>query len=399
MGPNEEGLSTREADVLRRAAAGDPVALAQQMVRIPSVNPSMEADGTGEAALARQAHAWLSAWGFRSELQEVAPGRWNVVASRGEGGRRLVLNGHLDTVGVKGMEISPFSGELKEGRIWGRGACDMKGGLAIILATAATLAREAHPGELVVALTADEEHASIGMEAFAGTIAGADGAVVCEPTSLAVMPAHKGFLWVEAEFKGRAAHGSRPEEGVDAILHAGRFLAALEGMSDRLSRGTPHPILSFPSLHAGTIEGGSVPSVYPASCRLVVERRTLPGEDPAAIMADFQDLLDEVAAEVPGMDARLTPGLFRPGTEVAASSSLVRDLLAAIETEGVAGRVGPMTAWVDAAFLNEAGIPAVCFGPGSIADAHAAVEWVPVGEVEAGARILTRFAGGFLKGS
>jgi acetylornithine deacetylase len=359
----------------------------------------MEADGTGEAALATQAHTWLSGWGFRSELQEVAPGRWNVVASRGKGGRRLILNGHLDTVGVKGMEIPPFSGELKEGRIWGRGACDMKGGLAIILATAAALARQGHPGELVVALTADEEHASIGMEAFANSIGGADGAVVCEPTSLAVMPAHKGFLWVEAEFKGRAAHGSRPEEGVDAILHAGQFLAALGRLAARLTEGSPHPILSLPSLHAGTIEGGSAPSVYPASCRLVLERRTLPGEDPAAILADFQALLDEVAAEVPGMDARLTPGLFRPGTEVAVSSSLVQNLLAAIETEGVEGRVGPMTAWVDAAFLNEVGIPAVCFGPGSVANAHAAVEWVPVGEVEAGARILTRFAGRFLKSS
>ena len=297
------------------------------------------------------------------------------------------------------MEIAPFSGELREGRIWGRGACDMKGGLAIILATAAALAREGHSGELVVAFTADEEHASIGMEAFANSIGGADGAVVCEPTNLAVMPAHKGFLWVEAEFKGRAAHGSRPEEGLDAILHAGQFLAALGRLSARLSRGTPHPILSFPSVHAGTIEGGSAPSVYPASCRLVLERRTLPGEDPAAIQAEFQALLDEVAAGVPEMDARLTPGLFRPGTEVAANSSVVQNLLAAIEAEGMEGRVGPMTAWVDAAFLNEAGIPAVCFGPGSIANAHAAVEWVPVGEVEAGARILTRFAGRFLKGS
>jgi acetylornithine deacetylase len=386
------------SDVLERAAAGDPVALTQAMVAIPSVNPAMEADGTGEVALGRQAHAWLSGWGYRPELLEVAPGRWNVVASRGGGGRRLILNGHLDTVGVKGMEVSPFSGELKDGRVWGRGACDMKGGLAVILATAAALAREDLPGELVVALTADEEHASIGMQSFAESVGWADGAVVCEPTSLIVMPAHKGFLWVDAEFRGRAAHGSLPDEGVDAIVHAGHFLVALEELSARLSQGPPHPILGYPSCHAGTIEGGSAPSVYPDSCRLVLERRTLPGEDPGAILAEFQDVLDGVMARVPGTDGWLRAGLFRPGTEVPVGSPLVQALLAAAETEGVEGRLGAMTAWVDAAFLNEAGIPAVCFGPGSIAHAHAAVEWVSSEELERGARILARFARGFLEG-
>ncbi|MGW8265673.1 MAG: M20/M25/M40 family metallo-hydrolase [Longimicrobiales bacterium] len=347
--------------------------------------------------MARLAQEWLDGWGYRTELLEVAPGRWNLVGRRGGGGRRLILNGHLDTVGIRGMEIPPFAGELRDGRVWGRGACDMKGGLAIILATAAVLAREALPGELIVALTADEEHASVGMEAFADAVGPADGAVVCEPTNLSVMPAHKGFLWLEAEFRGRAAHGSRPEEGVDAILHAGLFLAALRELESRLRRGPHHPLLGFPSFHAGTIEGGTAPSVYPDRCRLVLERRTLPGEDPDAVVAEFQNVLDEVAARVSMMDGTLTPGLFRPGTEVPEDSPVVQGLLEAAEAEGVEGAVEAMTAWVDAAFLNAKGIPAVCFGPGSIAHAHAAVEWVKVGELEAGSRILTRFSRGFLE--
>jgi acetylornithine deacetylase len=383
-------------DVLKQAESGDPVALTQAMVAIPSVNPGLEEGGAGEECMARECGAWLEGWGYSVEVTEVEPGRWNVVAGRGEGDRSLVLNGHLDTVGVRGMTIPPFGGGLKEGRVWGRGACDMKGGLAIILATAASLAREEHPGELIVALTADEEHASVGMQAFAETAGGATAAVVCEPTNLAVMPAHKGFLWIDAYFKGKAAHGSRPEEGVDAIVHAGHFLTALGELESRLSQGPPHPLLNHPSFHAGTIKGGSAPSVYPDGCSLVMERRTLPGETPAAIMEEFQSILDEVMIRIPAMDATLHEGLFRPGTEVPQDSLLVQGLLKAMRAEGVQERVEAMTAWVDAAFLNEVGVPAVCFGPGSITQAHAAVEWVSAEELVVGARVLTRFAREFL---
>jgi acetylornithine deacetylase len=280
----------------------------------------------------------------------------------------------------------------------------MKAGLGILLATAAEVARTGITGELVVALTADEEHASLGMQHFVktglgdGNVLGADGAVVCEPTGLRVMPAHKGFLWVNAEFKGLAAHGSRPDEGVDAIAHAARFLTALEGVQGDLMAAAPHPLLGHGSLHAGTIHGGAAPSVYPDSCHLVMERRTLPGEDAATVLAEFQRALDGVSAETPEMTAKLQPGIFRPGTEVPVDSDLVQALLAALKVEGLEESVEGMTAWVDAAFLNEAGIPAVCFGPGSIAQAHSAEEWVAVSEVEAGARVLARFTKTFLAG-
>ena len=394
------------ADVMERARAGDPVALCQAMVAIPSVNPELEEGGAGEEALARQCGSWLKEWGYAVELLEVASGRWNVVAEpgRGGGGKRLILNGHLDTVGVAGMPEDPFLGEVRSGRVWGRGACDMKGGLAIIMSTAFKLSKNADipnsfpEGELVIALTADEEHASVGMQRFVEGAPLAEGAIVCEPTSLAVMPAHKGFLWLEAEFRGKAAHGSRPEEGVDAILHAARFLTALEGLGTLLRTGVPHPLLAFPSFHAGTIVGGTAPSVYPHKCSLVLERRTLPGENPDSVMEAFEEVLQDVREEVGGLDAHLSSGLFRPGTEVSRDSPLVRCLLKSMEAEGLQPSVEGMTAWVDAAFLNEAGIPAVCFGPGSIAQAHAGEEWVSVRELEAGSRVLTRFAVDFLSG-
>jgi acetylornithine deacetylase len=300
------------------------------------------------------------------------------------------------------MSSDPFRGEVREGRVWGRGACDMKGGLAIILATAARAATSGgsvgpeSDGVLIIALSADEEHASVGMQKFVESGLEGDAAVVCEPTSLGVMPAHKGFLWIDAEFQGCAAHGSRPDEGVDAILHAGLYLAALRGLEGELKQGPEHPLLGHASFHAGTIEGGTAPSVYPHDCKLVLERRTLPGEDPEAVLHAFEEVLESVRREVPEIGASLKPGLFRPGTEVSSESPLVRLLVASLEAEGVHPTIEGMTAWVETAFLNEAGIPAVCFGPGSIAQAHAAVEWVAVEELETGARVLHRFAKSFL---
>ena len=393
-------MSQEKGRILKDARAGDPVALARALVATPSVNPEIEESGAGEAAVAELTAGWLRGWGLTVETSEVAAGRWNVVGSlEGDGvGPTLLLNGHLDTVGVAGMSVEPFGGELKDGRLWGRGSCDMKGGVAALLAAAAKVARDPPPGALVVALTADEEHASLGMEALVRSGMRADAAVVCEPTSLAVMPAHKGFVWVEAAFRGRAAHGSRPDEGVDAIEHAGRYLTALGAWRSRLRAGDPHPLLGHGSFHAGTIDGGSAPSVYPSACRLVLERRTLPGESAAGAMDEFQAVLDELAAEMPELEAKLTQGLTRPATEIPNDSPLVAGLLAACTTEGVDPRLAGMTAWVDAAFLNQAGTPAVCFGPGSIVQAHSADEWIDPSEIVTCAAVLERFSRDFLQG-
>ncbi|NIP61113.1 MAG: ArgE/DapE family deacylase [Gemmatimonadetes bacterium] len=378
------------------ARAGDPVALTRAMVAVPSVNPEIEAGGAGEEELARLCAAWLDGWGFQVDLVEVAAGRWNVVGRHGGGRPALLLNGHLDTVGVEGMTIPPFQAEHRDGRVWGRGACDMKGGDAALLAAAARLADRGHGGQLIVALTADEEHASVGMEALVASGVEADAGIVCEPTELAVMPAHKGFLWAELHVRGRAAHGSRPDLGVDAIRHTARYLCALDDYEARLEARDPHQLLTAGSIHAGKIRGGSAPSVYPEECALVLERRTLPGEDRDAVISELLELLDRLRAEVPELEAELVPGLGRPGTEVPTDSALVEGLLAAVAEERLEARVEGMSAWVDAALLNEAGIPALCFGPGSISLAHAAEEWVPDEEIQACARVLERFGRGFL---
>lgn len=385
-----------EPEVLEAAARGEAVALARALVATPSVNPELEEGGAGEEQAAHLAAGWLDAWGFDVAVPEVAPGRYNVVARRGGGSPRVLLNGHLDTVGVEGMRVPPFEAALDGGRLVGRGACDMKGGVAALLAAAARVAAEpGDAGELIVALTADEEHASLGMQALVEEGVEADAAIVCEPTGLAVMPAHKGFVWVELLFRGRAAHGSRPEVGVDAIRHAALYLASLDGYQARLLEGGPHPLLGHGSLHAGTIEGGSAPSVYPAECRLVLERRTLPDEDPGRVVEDLRALAGELAREVEELDVEVRPGLARPGTEVSSDHPLVEGLRAALERETGQRRVEGMTAWVDAAFLNERGIPAVCFGPGSIARAHADDEWVDVEEIRICSRVLERFVRSF----
>lgn len=372
------------------------VEMARRLVQTASVNPVLEKGGTGEGEIAELVAGWLGQWGYSTRTTEVATGRFNVVARRGRGsGPALLLNGHLDTVGVEDMP-DPFSGDIREGRLYGRGAADMKGGVACILAAAARLAADELPGELIVALTADEEHASLGMEALVASGIDADAAVVCEPTELAVMPAHKGFLWIEAVVKGRAAHGSRPELGVDAIAHAGHLLVAFEAEAARLARDTEHPLLGPASVHAGTVSGGSAPSVYPDRCEVVFERRTLPGETADQVMREAEAVLARARQGCPELDASLEPGLFRAGTEVPAASPVVQGLLGACERAGVAGTVAGMSAWVDACFLNRSGIPAVCFGPGSIAQAHTNGEWISISEIEACAKILTDFSRRFL---
>ena len=387
-------MSNEPTDLSETAArSGDPVALARLLVATPSVNPALSPGGAGEAAIASLAADLLETWGLSASVHEVAPGgRCNVVATLEGEGPTLMLNGHLDTVGVEGMTVGPFSAEIVASRLIGRGACDMKGGLASLLAVASRLASGGPRPNLVVALTADEEHASLGMQAIVRDGPAADLAVVCEPTSLAVMPAHKGFVWVRATFRGRAAHGSRPELGVDAIRHAALYVAALDRYVEDLGARPSHPLLGRGSLHTGTMTGGTAPSVYPDQCEVQLECRTLPGTSATEVVAEMQRVLEGLAAREPSLDGSLEVMLERPGTEVSEESDLVQGLLEAGRSHGLGSTVAGMSAWVDAALLNESGTPAVCFGPGATEQAHTADEWIDVREIVTCADVLETFA-------
>lgn len=377
--------------------SADALTLARALVATPSVNPALDPAGAGEAGIAALAADWLRSWGFETELPEIEPGRPSVLARLERGsGRSLILNGHLDTVGVAGMTVDPFDPAVRDGRLQGRGSADMKGGVAAALAAARDAAAEGFTGTLIVALTADEEEAGRGARQLVADGLTADGAVVCEPTGLDIMPAHKGFTWVDLEFRGRAAHGSRPDRGVDAIRHAGLFLARLGELQSTLAQRDPHPLLGTGSVHAGTIRGGTAPSVYPESCELTLERRTLPGEGAEAFRTEVEFALGQLRSDVPSLSASLDVTLHRNGAEIPADHALVGAVESAARAVGLEPAVAGMTAWVEAATFIEAGIPALCFGPGRIDDAHSADESASVEEIRMAHRVLTTLVRSFL---
>ncbi len=348
--------------------------LAVALVRAQSVNPALAADGSGEGAVAEVVAGWARAAGLEVELEEVIDGRPNVlVTARGTGGgRTLMLNGHLDTVGVVGME-RPFDGEIHDGRLYGRGAYDMKGALASALVAAAAAHRERLAGDVVVACVIDEELASAGTERVAGSRS-ADAAIVCEPTEERVCVAHKGFAGFEIETAGRAAHGSRPDLGVDAIAAMGIVLRRLEELAARKSGEAGHPLLGPASIHASLIEGGQEYSSYPARCLLTGERRTLPGESERDLERELDELIRGTNAT-----ARLT--MVREAFEIDPDHDLPQLVARAAGADALHG----IAFWTDAALLAGAGMPAVVFGP-SGGGAHAVDEWVSLDSLERCAR-------------
>lgn len=379
-------------------ANGDAVALTRELVRIDSRNPTLVAGAPGEARVARALAAVLESWGFRVELRDAAPGRPNVIArigNRGPGARSLMLNGHLDVVGVEGMVHSPWEGGVREGRLYGRGSSDMKAGVAAMCAAAARAASASGGtlnGEIVIAGVVDEEYSSLGTRALVSGGVRADAAIVTEPTNLAIMPAHKGFIWVDVVVQGHAAHGSRWDVGVDAIRHAGLLLAALDAIDSELLPSRDHPLLGRPSLHASTISGGTGLSTYPDRCQFTIERRTIPGEATSMVMSEIEEAFNQIRARRPELHAAASLLFEQPPSDVSLDAPIVRALDGAIRACGEDVQVTGMSAWTDAAILNEAGIPAICFGPGDIALAHAAEEYVRVDEIERATLVLAALA-------
>jgi acetylornithine deacetylase len=372
-------------------ARGDAVALARALIQIDSRNPTLVPDSLGEGDCARALASVLDDWGFSVEVTDSPPGRPNVLARLGPKDTPvLMLNGHLDVVGVEGMTHQPFAAEIRDNRIYGRGSADMKGGLAAICAAALTAGSKSAKRQVLIAAVVDEEYDSLGMRALIASGVRAEAAIITEPTRLAICPAHRGFAWVNVSLRGRAAHGSRYDIGVDAITHAGLLLAELDRVEQTRESGPRHPLLGRGSLHASTIHGGVGFSTYPERCDLAIERRMLPGESIEKALREITDACERVKAGRPGFDARVTLSTAQLPSDVDPDAPIVGRLRGALERENVAVRIEGLSAWTDAALLNEAGIPAICFGPGDIGLAHAAEEFVPIEEIGLATRVLAR---------
>ena len=374
--------------------------LLRELVAIDSVNPSLVPGARGEAAAAEYLSEYLRGQGIDARLEEAAPGRPNVVALLGPRGSvsaasagekepraALALLAHLDTVGAGDMK-DPFTPRECDGRLYARGALDIKSGVAAMCAAALAIELNAIPlaRPLLIAAVVDEECNSIGTEALLRRHS-AEAAVVLEPTDLRLCVAHKGYAWFEGVTHGRAAHGSLPEEGRDAIRMMGRVLGLLEALDRKLAQQPPHPRLGHASLHASLISGGQELSSYPAECRLQVERRTLPGESGGEIEAELRGLLEGLETRDPTFRATARRLGSRPPYEISPQAPIARAAADAIRaTLGTVELVG-MAAWTDTALLAEAGIPGVVFGPRG-RGLHGADEYVELNSVSACARAL-----------
>ncbi len=361
----------------------DPVVdLLRDLVAIDSVNPSLVEGGAGEAAIAHFIGEWMRHAGFDVRVDEIAPGRVNVVAVAegvGDGPTRM-LCGHTDTVGVDGM-AAPFAPDIRDGRLYGRGAQDMKGGVAAMMAGAAAWLKSGRhgSGRVIVAAVADEEYASIGAEAVAREWR-ADEAVIPEPTDLELGVAHKGFSCAEVVVHGRAAHGSRPADGRDAILRMGRLLNRIEARDQNLRKTHAHVLLGAPSMHTGTIRGGSSLSTYPAECVLQVERRTIAGERTSVCVEELEHMAAALRAEDPEFEYEIRLLLARPPYLVSPDADVLHSLGAAVTRRFGSRPVSGLSYWTDAAILGEAGTPTIIFGPRG-GGLHSVEEYVELDDV------------------
>lgn len=357
--------------------------LLSDLVSINSINPDLVPGSPGEGEIARYIADWLERVGLEVELPGSVSGRPNVVGiARGTGGgRTLLFNGHMDTVGVTGMlDAHQPRIDRAAGRLYGRGAYDMKGGLAACMLATAKAKRQRLRGDVIFTAVIDEEYASAGTMALAKRFQ-ADAAIVAEFTELQLILAHRGFVWLEVETIGKAAHGSRPDLGRDAIVKMGKVLIEMEKLDRRLRSTQTHRLLGSGSLHASLIQGGQELSSYPERCVLSVERRTLPGETPEAVEAEFVQMVEIIKRSDPAFQAIVRRGIDRSPLETPEDADIVRALQAS--SAKVLNRplsIAGVPFWTDAALLSAAGIPSILFGP-SGSGAHAVEEWVDLESV------------------
>jgi len=372
--------------------AGDLQKLVCELVAIESVNPDLVATGSGESKIAAFVASWLAAEGLAVQVVEPVPGRASVIGvlAGAGGGTSLMLNAHMDTVGAGGMK-DPFAPVVREGRVYGRGAYDMKGSLAAIMIAAREAKKLKLHGDVIVAAVADEEVASVGTAAVLKRVE-ADAAIVTEPTEMRLCLAHKGFAWLEVETRGVAAHGSRPDLGVDAVGHMGRILTEVLKLDRRLHAGRGHLLLGTGTIHASLIEGGQELSTYPARCVVKLERRTIPGEDGASALREIEEVIAAARKEDPALEASARLLMERPPSQLGADS-FVTEAVEKAATEELRRKpeVIGVAYWMDMALSNAVGIPTVAFGP-SGEGAHADVEWVDLASLETCVQVYLRTA-------
>ena len=372
--------------------------LLRDLVRLPSVNPMGRAV-TGDVYYEDRVTAYLERFfldlGVPYRRSSIAPGRDNIVAGYESPGATttLLFEVHQDTVPVDGMTVDPFAGEVRDGRLYGRGACDVKGGMTAMLAAFARLVRDKPPGaaNVLLACTVDEEHTFLGVQQLVKDGYTADFAVVAEPTRLQVVDAHKGVVRWKVRTEGRACHSSRPDQGVNAIYRMGHVLPVIEAYADRLMKSASHPRLGPPTLSVGRIDGGVSVNTVPDGCVIEVDRRLLPGEDPAAAWRDF---CQHLAAESPVPLISDAVWMACPALDALPAPELRERFANALNAVEGRHEVLAVPFGTDASSLAEAGIPALVFGPGDIAQAHTQDEWIELDQVDRAAEVLYRFAAG-----
>jgi succinyl-diaminopimelate desuccinylase len=377
--------------------AGALLELARELVRVPSENPPGD-----ERAVAAAVRPQLDALGCQVAEIEPAPGRVSLAATLDSGrpGRTLAVNGHLDVVPagpLDAWEHPPYEAVVADEVLHGRGACDMKGAIAAALHAARALVASGTPwsGRLAFQLAADEETLGpLGTRALlrAG-LAGADAAVVAEPTRMRVAIAERGAAWYRLRTIGRAAHGSRPADGVSAIAAMAKLVPAL--LDQTWER--EHPLLGGPTVNVGTIRGGDKINMVPAWCEVEVDRRTLPGETSEQVTAELQAIVDRLAAADPRFRAEVHQTAFEVACEVHPEGPIVRAAGAALDALGLDSDPIGMAGATDARILqHEAGVPAIVLGPGDLSLAHSTAERVPVADLVTAARVYARLYAAFL---
>lgn len=363
-----------------------------ELIRIPSINPNLaaEKEKNNEMKLAIFIRDWLVKHKIKAYFEEVQPNRPNIYAEIGDGnGVTLCLCAHLDTVGVQEMTIPPFQPNIEENRVYGRGSCDMKGGLAAVLIAAIALAETGINGKLILALVCDEEYGSIGADDFVKKYH-ADGCILTEPSCLKMVIAHKGFLWGKVIVAGKSAHGSRWDIGESAISKMGSIVVKLDEFEKNRLRKRTEPLVGPASMHVSLISGGTGVSTYASTCTIHIERRTLPSENITEVQKEIEETIYNACP-----DAEIEWTFHRPPFYCDPNENIAKSVKHAFQTViGKEVELAGWGVWTDAAIFQQAGIPTVNIGPSGFG-LHEPVEWVDLDSVVQTAAILFHAANAF----